>query len=247
MDAPLKKKTIKVELELTVDIEDLSNVESFLDETSDHLPYLQRLQEALLNDEESLRLVILPAVFAKLQEFADYAAGQDSSRTIRELIGTLEEKDRQFWEHLEADFLEVTRPLTSSIIKVQIEKSSVLEKAADANNGTAWLPVWSDLRPRTPLGKQMDRLGVPYLPVSIHSEIDRDHYLLVRYIVERNQKVHVEGTCSCGHLFHSEAVDESTAVEHLWDQHARHKSSSRAIRSALEAWRPGTDLALWKD
>ena len=48
------------------------------------------------------------------------------------------------------------------------------------------------------------------------------HYLVGRYVTHRPDGVHIEARCTCGVKLEGQGIDESEAIDRLWEKFTKH-------------------------
>jgi hypothetical protein len=222
MTQPLIQKTFKMEIEFTVSMDGIPGADPAADSAGDLIPSLQSLQRALVECEPVLRQQMLAAVFNKLQEYSDYLAAQDSLTPLMALAAGLDAQDQEPLGTTRADFLDATRPLRTASLTARVSDCSILEQMTHPGDCPTWQTSWTDLRPHSDLGRQLEALCVPVAPSrSIYSRVPQ-HYLQVRYLTRLPDGIHAQGACTCGKTFDASGADGSQALETVWSSYQAH-------------------------
>jgi len=221
MTTPLSQKKFKMEIEFTVTMNAVEDDASGKKEPDGSFPSVNRLQQALADDDVILAQQMITAAFVKLQEYADFVAGQDSLSPLLTLAASLAPCEQEGFGLTRSDFIEATRQLRVSSLSANIDGSSVAELIPGESGCPVWRQVWSDLRPGTELGRWMEHFYVPVAPPPDSSECS-GHYLQVRYLTDQPDGVHVEGRCTCGDMVNGVGQDETRALAAAWSSYQKH-------------------------
>ncbi len=231
MAAALRQKKFKVEITLTVAME----------EVDAELFFSHQLQQALLQDETVLSRLMLSAALYKLQGYADYLAAQDDLLPLRKAEHALEPMNQPAPSGV--DFAGETRALRTCCLDVQINSSAIREEVRPGKGEGHWQPVWRDLRPESPLGRLFERLAIPTTPLPYAFRQQDGHALRVRYLTRQRDGIHVEGRCTCQEAFEGVGRDECQALDNLWNNYKAHNETSRLAERFQGGWeirlRPG--------
>lgn len=228
-------KTFKFEIKVTVSADDLSEITNKKSDITNHTGLCQ-LQAALTKNETALNQLMLNAVWSKLQEYIDYAASQDSLNGLMNLASTLEPEDREILGTTMSEFAESTRQLRNNSISVRIDESTVTEKVDKQDGGEEWKLVWKDLRKDTVLGRLMEKITSPFRPTRFGSKSEDRHYLLVRYLTQQNDGIHLQAHCTCNAVFEEYGECESEAMEKLWNTYKMHIQKADISKTMRKAW-----------
>lgn len=235
MATPLRQKKIKVELTLSVAMNEVEVVSQDA--------FLQRLQQALLRDETALSRLMISAVVNKLQGYADYLAAQDDLSPLMKAAKALPPEEEHAPVSLGTNFAEETRPLRSACMDVQMISSTISEEVNAAEETPRWQPIWRDLRLESPLGQLFKKLGIPSRPVPYRMQRDIVHALRVRYLTRQQDGVHIEDRCTCQEAFEGTGSDESQALDDLWCHYKAHIDGCSLASRFQSGWkirlRPG--------
>jgi len=229
-------KTFKLELEFTVAVDEITAGHLDGCEEQRQLPWLKRLQQALLGSETALRRAMFAAIAGKLQAYSDFLAGQDDLASLEAVAGEMDGADLPSMDFPEGDFADLTRPLRGTI-SARIQHAALYEQAPNpVNMGSApWRPVWKDLRLGTRIGRLFEQLNIPAAPHPFQKNPEPGHFLMVRYLSEQLDGVHAEGCCTCQAALQGTGEDESQALERLWDSYKEHLRSTGAAIRLLKA------------
>ncbi len=230
MTSPLAQKTFKLELEFTVTMDELTPEHLGSKESSYHLPFLQRLQQALVDHEPDLIRHMLTAVHNKLQEYVDYLAAQEDINPLRKVVQALEPDEREFFEQPEAEFAVLTRSLRLSSMTTRLNRSTIHEVNCCGENENAPRQVWSDLRRDGEVGLLMEKMGIAETREPAGVKLEKGHYLMVRYLTRQLDGVHFEARCTCGSTLVGVGADESRALEQLWGSYKKHTEFTHLSR-----------------
>ena len=216
------RKTFKVELEFTVDMEELGEEHLASPGDPQQLPCLKRLQEILLKNEAALSEQMLSAALGQLQEYMDYLVTQDDLNSLAKAADRLDREDRKFFEKHECDFAELTRPLRCSSLSVRLDGSTIHEKVEDAQAEEGWQPIWSDLMPQAELNRLPEELSISVSQSYSIPRLKNAHYLLVRHLTRQRDSVHMEARCTCEKVLEGMGENEAQALEALWMSFIEH-------------------------
>ena len=230
MPHPISQKTFKMELEFTVTMDELGEEHLGSSDICCTLPLLKQLQLALVAHEPALLRHLLAGALSKLQEYADYLAGQGTVEALKEVAETLEPEEREYFEESGNQFTNLTRPIRVSSISTRLVSSTIQEKVPATEGKVELKPVWNDLYPQTEFGKQLARLSPPDRRDNANPGSVPGHYLMVRYLTRQIDGVHCEARCTCDILLEGVGQDESEALEALWKNHKKHTEFSRLAR-----------------
>ena len=230
MTSPLAQKTFKLELEFTVTMDELTPAHLGSRELSHHFPFLQRLQQALLEHEPDLIRHMLISVQNKLQEYADYLAAQGDIKPLMKVAQTLESDVRDFFEQPEAQFAQATRPIRLASMTTRLNHSTIHELNCCAEEGAPPRQVWADLRREGEVGFLMEKMGVAETREPVGGKSEKGHYLMVRYLTRQTDGIHFEARCTCGSTLEGIGEDESLALEQLWDSYKKHTEFTHLSR-----------------
>jgi hypothetical protein len=223
MARQLSQKTFKLEIELTVRMDEIETGSTDLNGGDGAAPSLKALQQALAQNDALLRQQMLAAAFSKLQEYSDYLAGQDAISSIEALAAAVAPDDQAALGLTRADFIDATRPLRVASLTARVDGSQIHEKVGDGEDCPQWQPVWSDLRPRTEFGQLLEDLAVPSTPLGYATGRDVGHYLQVRYLSGQPDGVHLDGRCTCGAAIGGVGADEPHALAAAWKTFQKHR------------------------
>lgn len=230
MATTLRQKKIKVEFTLTVTMKEV-------DAESTQNAFLQKLQQALLNDETALSRLMICAVVNQLQGYTDYLAAQDDLSPLLKVGKTLAPDEGNAYISLGSDFAEETRPLRNACMEVQMLSSTIAEDVKTTEGDHQWRPIWRDLRLESPLGQVFEKLGIPSVPVPYRMQRDRAHALRVRYITQQQDGLHIEGRCTCQEAFEGIGSDESQALDDLWSHYKAHIDACELASRFQRGWK----------
>jgi hypothetical protein len=222
MTKKLAQKTFKVEIEITVDMEEVEEEHLPTQGAADRLTHLKRLQQALLKNEAALTEQMLSAALDKLQEYLDYLVTQDNMRSLEKVADSLEREERQYFEKNEGDFTWLTRPLRQSSLVVRLESGTVHERVNGGEAEAGWQTVWSDLMQESKLTGLLEQLSITVPLVYSLPHSDDDHHLLPRFLSRQSDGVHMEGRCTCDKALEGVGEDELQALEALWVSFSEH-------------------------
>jgi len=226
MAKQLSQKTFKVEFEFTVSMDELE--EKHLGNPDPNcLAWLTQLQKALIQNETALSSQMRAAALNQLQGIADYLAAQDTLAPLKAIADELDAQEVECMDPVSGDFADLTRPLRTSSMSVQLESSRIHEKTDDPGGGEAeWQEVWRDLRQDTELGKLLEQYCVPNLSVRPAPGQGTGHHLLVRYLTRQPDGTHIEARCTCEEGIHGMGADEQQALATVWDAYKKHLETS---------------------
>ena len=230
MTSPLAQKTFKLELEFTVTMDELTPEHLGSKEQSYHLPFLQRLQQALVEHEPDLVRHMLTAVQNKLQEYADYLAAQGDIKPLQRVAQTLEPDVHDFFEQPEAEFALLTRSLRLSSMTTRLNRSTVHEVNCCGESESVPRQVWADLRRDGEVGSLMEKMGIAETREPAGVKLEKGHYLMVRYLNRQMDGVHFEARCTCGSTLEGVGEDELQALEQLWGSYKKHTEFTHLSR-----------------
>jgi hypothetical protein len=222
MAKKVAQKTFKIELEITVDMDELEEEHLPGSGDSQQLPCLKRLQETLLKNEAALTEQMLSAALGQLQEYMDYLVAQDDLNSLAKVADRLDREDRKFFEEHECDFAELTRPLRCSSLSVRLDGSTIHEKVEDAQADAGWQPIWSDLMPQAELNRLLEELSISVSQGYSIPRLENAHYLLVRHLTRQRDGVHMEARCTCEKVLEGVGENETQALEALWMSFIEH-------------------------
>ena len=228
------RKTFKVEFELTVEMDELEQCHIQQAEPADQLAHLKRLQQALLEDEAALNRQMLAAVIAKLQDYLDRMASQDSLASLAKSAGGLQPGDCQFFKEYAGEFITLTQPLRLASISARLNHSAVQEWTGEEGGDASWRCVWSDLLLETSLGRELQKLNLIPDPSANRPVPSGRHYLLARHLTRQLDGVHFEARCSCDRFLEGVGEDEDHALSALWEAHERHRAAFTGSHEDLQ-------------
>lgn len=221
MPGQITHKQFKLQIEFTVAMEDVGERQST--EAGDASPdSLKWLQLALLGDEAALVRQMLAAGFGRLQDYADYLAGQDAVTPLAKLAADLRLEDPALSGASLNEFADATRPLRIDSFTASIDGCTIQQKVETGTEETLWQPVWSDLQAKTDLGRQLRQYGIPSAPLRYAAGTGGGHLLQVQYLSQQVDGIHMEGRCSCGAVQVGNGEDESAAFTVLWRSFQQH-------------------------
>ncbi len=213
------QKKIKMEIEFTVTLNAIDTAAPAGPDGSFFT--LEQLQKALAENEAVLAQQMIAAAFSKLQEYAGFLSAQDTLTPLRELAQDLPPAEQEPLGLTRADFIDATRLLRQDGLSVRVDGSRVAEQLPGDGCCPVWAELWSDLRPGSDLGRQMEHYYVPQTAPTAHHEIP-GHYFQVRYLTRQAEAIHVEGCCTCGEVVHGAGKDETAALAAAWSGYERH-------------------------
>jgi len=231
------RKTFKLELEFTAAMDEITAGHLDGCEAQDRLPWLKRLQQALLGSETALQRLMFAAIVGKLQAYTDFLAGQDDLAALGAVVDGMDPMDLSLIDLPDGDFADLTRPLRTGTISARLNRAALYEQAREAEGMevSPWKLVWKDLRLGTRIGRLFKQLNIPTTPHPFRSNAESGHYLMVRYLSEQLDGVHAEGCCTCQAALQGTGEDESQALERLWDSYKEHLRSTGAAIRLLKA------------
>ena len=235
MAASLSQKTFKLELEFSVNIEELDKQHLYPNLPPEALPYLKRLQEALVKDEPALIQQIMTQIVAKLQQYADHLAAQDNLASLKQIDANLEVEECACFNPSDLDFSELTRPIRVSAIETELESCTLNEKVQEPQGELHWEAAWRDLWKQSEFVRLAGKYPLHPTPHTINAHQASGHYLSVRYLTKQNDGIHCEAVCSCGQLLSGKAADESHALEAAWTGYQKHLDVSNLAMVQLNA------------
>ncbi len=218
----LAQKTIRVELELTVSMDEISVENLPVDLSEKDLVHVQHLQQALLSDDAALQELMLAAALGRLHEYFDYLTTQDCLGLLRKLAENLHPEDARFFQKYGTDFFDLTRPLRRSSLSVHLDKSQIDEQIPDQPGETGWQPIWRDLAPTSELAHHLSSMSISLHPLRINPCTDARHHLIARHLTQQSDGVHLEARCTCDAILEGVGTDEDQAVVALWDRFRDH-------------------------
>ncbi len=221
------RKTFKVEFEISVGMEEIQDEHLHSPLAIHGASFLRHLQQALLDDEAVLLEVMRSRMMMELQEYVDYMAAQNSRAGLINAAERLEEKDRRFLRLHREEFDRLTRPLRVDSLSTCIEDSRIEEKIEVAPwetrpCGPSWREIWRDMFLASRLGKMVKKLFLPETHVEVFPKPETAHYLVLKYMTQEVDGVHVEARCTCDKPLYALGEDESDALEMLWDTFQEH-------------------------
>jgi hypothetical protein len=222
MARKLSQKTIKVELEITVSMDEITEEALPEEDQAKELAHLQRLQQGLMADEAALQQLMLASALEKLHEYIDYLTTQDNLESLRYVAEKLAPEERNYFQKYRSDFFDLTRPLRRSSISVHLNKSEIDELVPEPAGASGWRMIWKDLVPTSQLSKNLANMSI-----SLHSAPDipcsqTSHFLISRHLTQQCDGVHFEARCTCNTVLEGVGVDEDQAVCDLWDRFRKH-------------------------
>ena len=224
MAKPALQRTYKVEIEITVQMDEVGG--EHLAETSPEgaLFSLKALQQALLADEPELTRQLLSAVTCRLQEYTDRLAEEGSQSPLARLAEQLDLENPAVHPPYDQDFADFTRPLRAGCISARVERSLIQEKTCCETAEPGWKPVREDLILTSELGRALSGYGVP--GQDANGLISRaGHHLLARSLTRLVDGVDMEGRCSCGQPLRGIGGEEDAAFGNLWAAFQKHLAS----------------------
>jgi hypothetical protein len=246
MAKKLAQKTFKIEFEITVEMEEVGQEHLHANQPARLLPRLQRLQQALLNDEPALLELMSAAALNKLQGYLDYVATQDDLAALFQVASSLYARDQDFFQKYRCDFADLTRPVRVSSLTSRLNRSVVEERTTGAAGETEWEPVWSDLLAESALGRLLAKMSIlqpqshpgsqggafapdePHQPGNTsepgENSPSQPHYLQARYLTRQRDGVHAEARCTCEKVLEGTGESESQALEALWEAFREHSA-----------------------
>lgn len=236
MAQPVTRKSFKIELEVSVEMDDVQVHHGHTNELDQQLPQLKRLQEALLEDENALLHQMMITALEKLQIYVDYLTSQNNLQALKKVTETLEAEDQDFFEQAADDFADLTRPIRFSSLSAQIEGSTIYEKVDTATGETSWQPFWSDLQQNSELGKLLALYATPAMIVDQLPDHTQNHQFLLRYLTKERDGMHMEAYCTCGHNFVAVGEDQVQVLEALWHDYQQHYEAKNIAGQLLRNW-----------
>lgn len=236
MAEPVTRKTFKIELEVTVEMEEVAAQPGRANEIEQHLLEIKHLQQALLENENALLHQMMITALEKLQEYIDYLASQDNLYALRKVVESLEAEDRDFFEQHAEDLFDLTRPIRFSSLSAQIDNSTIYEKHDTITDEADWQPCWSDLQQNSELGKLLALFATPAISINGLPVTDQDHNFLLRYLTQEVDGVHMEAYCTCGESFVEVGEDQTQVLDALWHVYQGHFESKNIAGQLLRNW-----------
>ena len=230
MAKTLAKRTFKLELEITVEMQELSEEHLSGPDHAGQLAHLKRLQSALLHHEPALTEQMLSAVMDKLQEYMDYLVAQDDLALLEKVADSLDREDRQYFakglEGSSGDFAGLTRPLRRSSLAARLDSSAIHARQEDIDCETSWQPVWRDLMPQAELARRLEKLSNSGPQVYGLPRLSGIHNLMPRFLTSQQDGIHFEGLCTCEKPLEGVGETEDQALEALWMSFSEHYEAS---------------------
>lgn len=238
------RKTFKLELEMTVEMQEVGEEHLPGPDQTGQLAHLKRLQTALLHNEPALTEQMLAAVVDKLQEYMDYLVAQDDLALLEKVADGLDREDRRYFETgLEGsagDFAGLTRPLRRSSLVVRLDSSAIHAKQEQACDDMAWQPVWQDLMPQAELARRLEQLAHASPQVYGVPRLSGVHHLMLRFLTRQQDGIHFEGLCTCERSLEGIGETEDQALEALWVSFSDHyEASAFEARGRMDSSLPG--------
>jgi hypothetical protein len=222
MARQLAQKKIKMEIEFTVTLNAIDAAGTAAPAGPDgSFLTLEQMQKALAENEAVLAQQMIAAAFSKLQEYAGFLTAQDTLTPLRELAQALPPADQEPLGLTRADFIDATRLLRQEGLSARVDASRVAEQLAGDGCCPVWAELWSDLRPGSDLGRQMEHYYVPQTPPTVLPEVP-GHYFQARYLTRQGDAVHVEGCCTCGEVVHGAGAEMTAALAAAWSGYEHH-------------------------
>ncbi len=235
MKKKLAQKTLKVELEITVSVNDVGEAEANTDQEKEIISHLQSLQQALINQDAALNRQMLAAVIAKLQGYIDQIATQDANAQMAKLVEELKPEEQAYFEEKKDQFADLTRNLRTACMDIQLENAAISEKVEKPGECPAWQPIWQDLLLDINMGKYGKSSS--YIDVKPSPSLAPKHFLLARMLTRQADGVHFEARCSCDQFLEGAGEDEDQAFQSLWIAHRKHLALVNTWTNMKSTWK----------